>query len=777
MKIVKDTPFEFGFIPWQVRPPAWSLVLVVKGTYTGVDNGVCTDAPAQRPVHGEIHWDDDPAASLRFDTDFAVFKPRAECYLAGNAQAPRGVPTPAVEVSFRVGPVLKSLRVTGDRATPESSPAPFTAMPLRWERAFGGSSHRANPVGVGLDVVDTPEGRRRPVPNLENPHGTSDRSDPWGAFPLAMHWSPRDGLVGTYDDRWLRTRWPWLPDDLNWRFYNSAPADQQIDGYWRGDEEVGWQHLHPERTRIRSRLPGETARCFALLRRGDVEEFREVVLRLDTIVIDGDEDAVLCSWRGALEVADQKASDVDTLFFVREPLDARRSLADCRAWLDRKLAEAEAEDRDLEAEPVPAEPDAAEAFELPAPPDGVTNEGLQLLAGLRARAEQLRPAQPDEATMLDAIHDVTRDELTGVTPEPPEVTLPEIKARAKAAEVELPAEVAALPDHVAPEPPPEEIVALDAEAESETAPPTRESLLYRRAHVEPFTDMELADVDLHGVDFSGVDFKGSVLSRASFRGAILDGCVFEGCVLDGADLTGASLREAKMKGADLTGASREGANLEGAVLDEVIAGGARCAGARFRGAHLEGAELTDGEFSRCDFEGAMLDGADLSHAVCEEARFVRASMKETWFEAVRAKGAVFDDADLTGLRAAEGSDFTDASLQRVRAADSKWDHAALLRANMQQSVFERADFAGAGMVQANLTRSNLRNAKFQEAVAVAAVFVRADMFEGDFEGADLSHADFRGANLFGAQLWRANLSGASTELAETGRTRLERGGA
>lgn len=775
MKIVKDTPFEFGFIPWQVRPPAWSLVIVVKGTYTAVDNAVCVDAPAQRPVHGAIHWDDDPAASLRFDTDFAIFKPRAECLLAGTAHAPRGAPAAAVEVSFRVGGVYKSLLVAGDRATDEASPTPFASMPLRWERAYGGAKLLANPVGVGIDLVDTPAGRRRPRPNLENPHHTTDRDEPWGAFPLAMHWSPRCALTGTYDDRWFRTRWPWLPDDLDWRFYNAAPLDQQIEGYWRGDEEVGWQHLHPERTRIRSRLPGETARCFALLRRGEVEEFREVLLRFDTVVIDGDEDAVLCSWRGALEVADATASDVDTLFFVREPLDARRSLADCRAWLDRKLAEAEAEDRDLEAEPVPSEPDAAEAFELTAPPtDGITHEGLQLLAGLRARAAQLRAAQPAEAEMLDALHDVTRDDLSGETPDEPDVPIPEIKARAKAAEIELPEELAALPDEVEPEPTPADIAELDAEHEA--APPTRESLLYHRAHMQPFVGMELADVDLSGVDFSGVDFSGALLSRANFRGAILEGCVFDGATADAIDFTGAILRGASFKGADLTGASAEGADFDGATLDEVVAGGARWTGSRFRGASLKGAELVDGEFSRCDFEGADLEGADLSHARCEEARFVRAVMKSVWFEAVRAKAAVFDDGDLTGLRAAEGSDFTDASLQRVRANDSKWDHAALVRANLQQSQLEKADFAGAGLVQANFTRCSLRGAKFQEAIAVATVFVRADVFEGDFEGADLSHADFRGANLFGAQLWRANLTGASTEFAETGRTRLDRGG-
>lgn len=777
MKIVKDTPFEFGFIPWQIRPPAWSLVVVVKGTYAAVPDGTCADAPVQRPVNGEVYWDDDPALSLRYDTDFAVFKPRGECYLAGTAHAPNGNPTAAVEVGFRVGPVYKSLLVTGDRHWSDggvAGPEPFTAIPLRWERAFGGDGVAQNPTGVGLRPVDTPSGPRRLLPNIENPAARvghpSDRPAPWGAFPLATTWEPRARRAGTYDARWLRTRWPWLPDDLDWRFYNAAPDDQQIEGYWRGDEDVAWQHLHPTRTRVLTRLPGEAARCFALLRRGDDLDFREVPLRLDTIVVDGDAESVVCTWRGAVEVGDEKLSDVESLFFAREPVDTRRTLAEYRAWYERRVQEMEAEDAALEAEDVPEEPEVPDAPALPEPPSGIPAEGLALLAAMRAQSEQLRGPEPQKAEMLDAFGAVTQDELSDDAPEAETPPLGEIKARARSAQVELPEELEKLPENV--EPPADELAEL--ESPEEPLPPTRDELIARHARGEGFADMDLTGADLSALDLRGADFTGAILAGASFHGSALDGCKLDKAVLSGANLAHARLPGASLAGADLTEVAGAGASLEGATLDGAVGAEGEWVGANFRGASLKGAELVGGNFEQADFEGAVLEGADLSRSRCAGARFAKAVMKDCWFEGVRAPKAVFDEADLTGLRAAEGSDFTDATFRAVRGAESKWERSALVRADFTGSLLERADFTGAGMVQANFTRCAMRGVRMQEAVLVAAQLLRVDAFEGNFEGADLSHVDARGANLFGAQLWRANTTGAVLDLAELGRTHLDR---
>ena len=46
-------------------------------------------------------------------------------------------------------------------------------------------------------------------------------------------------------------RWPWLPQDFDWRFYLEAPSDQQLkEGFWRGDERIDVHNLHPSCARL-----------------------------------------------------------------------------------------------------------------------------------------------------------------------------------------------------------------------------------------------------------------------------------------------------------------------------------------------------------------------------------------------------------------------------------------------------------------------------------------------------------------------------------------------
>ena len=92
MKIVRDTPFEIGWTVWQIRPPVPSLTVVVKATFKLVHGDVCTIADTQVPVTGDLHHDDEPARSVRYESDLAVHKPRGEVYLAGTCHVPSKVP-------------------------------------------------------------------------------------------------------------------------------------------------------------------------------------------------------------------------------------------------------------------------------------------------------------------------------------------------------------------------------------------------------------------------------------------------------------------------------------------------------------------------------------------------------------------------------------------------------------------------------------------------------------------------------------------------------------
>ena len=63
---------------------------------------------------------------------------------------------------------------------------------------------------------------------------------------VASHRQPRVGFAGTYDDRWMRTRQPLLAEDMDERWYQSAPADQQAPAFLRGGEPVVLHNLSPQ---------------------------------------------------------------------------------------------------------------------------------------------------------------------------------------------------------------------------------------------------------------------------------------------------------------------------------------------------------------------------------------------------------------------------------------------------------------------------------------------------------------------------------------------------
>jgi uncharacterized protein YjbI with pentapeptide repeats len=255
-------------------------------------------------------------------------KPLGEALAAGKCFAPGGKPVPAILPSFRVGPVRKSLAVFGNRfwkhlggvKTEISEPEPFTAMELSWKRAFGGPEYEANPDGAGM--IGDPVA----LPNIEQPDrligAPGDLPAPAGFEPLGMAWPGRLKGLGTFDQAWVRNIWPAFPDDYTFLYFNRAPADQRIEGWFRGDEPVEVDHLHPEHTHIRSRLPGVRSRCFAIRTENGEELFAEIEMRLETVWLIPNSLTGVLIWRGVTAVSDDEASNTPLLAAFTEPLDA-----------------------------------------------------------------------------------------------------------------------------------------------------------------------------------------------------------------------------------------------------------------------------------------------------------------------------------------------------------------------------------------------------------------------------------------------------------------------
>jgi hypothetical protein len=234
-------------------------VAVIKATFDVDSDGECHRAHQQVPfVYADQHYGDPGKTSVIYESDFAPVKPRVDLLLCASAIAPGGTPATAVEVALEGPGVRKTALVTGDRVWTKGaagfrpSPArPFTFLPLVWDRAFGGEdrshedsaqhqSELRNLVGTGFHVnSDGLTISELPLPNVERPdqpiQSWSDRPDPIGFCPVGRGWQPRIKLAGTYDGHWLNETRPFLPEDFDDRYFQAAPADQQLSSVSPGD--------------------------------------------------------------------------------------------------------------------------------------------------------------------------------------------------------------------------------------------------------------------------------------------------------------------------------------------------------------------------------------------------------------------------------------------------------------------------------------------------------------------------------------------------------------
>ncbi|MBI5550800.1 MAG: DUF2169 domain-containing protein [Desulfobacterales bacterium] len=272
-------------------------------------------------------------------------KPRGEVLCLGACHAPRGKSVSAAQVRLKVGPVDKTLSVFGDRfwqTGPEglarlSQALPFTSMPLDWAHAFGGPDFKENPLGKGLAPLRQADGATVvPLPNIEGPTligAPTDRPVPVGLAPLDMLWPQRAKKNGTYDDAWLKERWPALPDDMNYEFFCMAPEDQYLTGFFQGSERIEIAGMHPDMPLIASRLPRRRVRAFVTRRDPEAPEdlakaaFEEVGLRPETLWLFPEILRGVLLLRGLTRCSDDEYTDLARLFTADEdPAEAPKAI-------------------------------------------------------------------------------------------------------------------------------------------------------------------------------------------------------------------------------------------------------------------------------------------------------------------------------------------------------------------------------------------------------------------------------------------------------------------
>lgn len=283
LQLANRSAYAVRFLVLPDRRGADAAVLIIQGSFR-LGDGKRLDI--QAPLVDADAWAGEPGASALVEaSDIALEKPSTDVLLEGIARPEGGRAQPTFTTAFAVGPVRKTVRVVGPRAWRKTwfgeragAPQPVDAVPLTWDQTEVGDRPPA------LEHPERPVARRGRAPEA------------WGGCgPIPGTWQPRRVHAGTYDERWQRTRAPWLPEDFDPRFFQVAPPDQIAPTHLQGGEPVELWGCHPAGN-FRGALPTRRPVCAF-----DVDgAVQRPMLRLDTVRLRPEADEVRLVWRTTL---------------------------------------------------------------------------------------------------------------------------------------------------------------------------------------------------------------------------------------------------------------------------------------------------------------------------------------------------------------------------------------------------------------------------------------------------------------------------------------------
>jgi hypothetical protein len=318
VEFVNKSGIEAGWTLGLQRDGREVLIVAAKATYTlpvAGEEPALAQEQAKLVLADEFTGEPGLSAPLR-ETDYSPRKLQCDVVLNGSAYAPGRFPASSVNVSLRVGSMLKSFFVFGERRYEDimlstSDPDPFLEASISYNGAYGGAdfnedepdkvaTYVENPVGTGYHPI-----RRRSLligqllPNTaESGRPITDvtgRHRPMAFGPVGRNFSPRYRYAGTYDAQWLNNESPFWPADFSYEYFQCAPEDQQVE-FLQGGEEVELTNLTPD-GRCRFRMPHRRVPVTCVGHRGGDVQVDAVC---DTLLLEPDLSRFSLTWRASI---------------------------------------------------------------------------------------------------------------------------------------------------------------------------------------------------------------------------------------------------------------------------------------------------------------------------------------------------------------------------------------------------------------------------------------------------------------------------------------------
>jgi hypothetical protein len=247
-----NTPFSaIGF--QQIHRNGSDMAVIAVRAAFGLKQNVLQIDDVQSIILVDEYGGDPQSTPLLRVSDLIPFKPAADITVIADSYPPEdGDAQKGWLAGVRLGDYRYAIRVHGARRWARMGDAlvpgradTMAPMSIDYRHSWGdlaigelpGNPPPLNPLGVRR-----PASAAELLPMAQIESSKEDYSQPFAARPfqgfgpIPPFWRDRQKFAGTYDDQWLKSRHPLLPEDFDYRFYQCAHPRLICDGYLRGDE-------------------------------------------------------------------------------------------------------------------------------------------------------------------------------------------------------------------------------------------------------------------------------------------------------------------------------------------------------------------------------------------------------------------------------------------------------------------------------------------------------------------------------------------------------------
>lgn len=269
-------------------------------------------------------------------------KTRGEVLVFGEfkVQDPRA---PYGQVRVQINQVDKSLLIFPKRHWQEVRPGeyvqvvdgPLTDLSLTDAYAFGGDGFAENPAGIGYWPTTERERLARAAKPLALPQmeianrlvmqpDHNEQQAVASFLPQTLNHPQRLRHYGAMDAEYFAQDYPGLPKGTAPGFYQMAPLDQQIEGWFVPGESLQLNGM-TEQGELTSHLPGYRARCFVPAdKQGQTAELIELPTQLDSVLLFPNVDMGVMGFRVVVEAQSHRAEEFSSYLLAIDHAQAQQ---------------------------------------------------------------------------------------------------------------------------------------------------------------------------------------------------------------------------------------------------------------------------------------------------------------------------------------------------------------------------------------------------------------------------------------------------------------------